>query len=85
MLATAELVRVHRQAHGAAWLAPLEASRDEDLVQPFSLGLHVVAEGVENERQAAFLRLNGCPSLQGYHFSRPLPAESCQLDRKSVV
>lgn len=43
------------------------------------LGLHVVAEGVENERQAAFLRLNGCPSLQGYHFSRPLPAESCQL------
>lgn len=43
------------------------------------LGLHVVAEGVENERQAAFLRLNGCPSLQGYHFARPLPAESCQL------
>lgn len=44
------------------------------------LGLHVVAEGVENERQAAFLRLNGCPSLQGYYFARPQPAELCQLD-----
>ncbi len=43
------------------------------------LGLHVVAEGVENERQAAFLRLNGCPSLQGFHYARPLPAAQCRL------
>ncbi|MHB1371062.1 MAG: putative bifunctional diguanylate cyclase/phosphodiesterase [Pseudomonadaceae bacterium] len=43
------------------------------------LGLHVVAEGVENERQAAFLRLNSCPSLQGYHYARPLPAQQCRL------
>jgi len=46
------------------------------------LGLQVVAEGVENERQAAFLRLNNCQSLQGYYYSRPLPAEQCQLDYK---
>jgi EAL domain-containing protein (putative c-di-GMP-specific phosphodiesterase class I) len=45
------------------------------------LGLHVVAEGVENERQAAFLRLNGCPSLQGFLYARPLPAEECQAKR----
>ncbi|WP_349615831.1 putative bifunctional diguanylate cyclase/phosphodiesterase [Azotobacter salinestris] len=38
------------------------------------LGLHVVAEGVSNERQAAFLRFNGCPSLQGYHYCRPQSA-----------
>lgn len=38
------------------------------------LGLHVVAEGVENERQASFLRQHGCPSLQGYYFDRPRPA-----------
>jgi len=38
------------------------------------LGLHVVAEGVDNECQAAFLRRNGCPSLQGYHYCRPQPA-----------
>ncbi|MGW8171849.1 MAG: EAL domain-containing protein [Pseudomonas sp.] len=43
------------------------------------LGLHVVAEGVENERQAAFLRLNGCPSLQGFHYARPQPAAQCRL------
>lgn len=39
------------------------------------LGLHVVAEGVENEQQAAFLRQHGCPSLQGYYFDRPRPAQ----------
>lgn len=38
------------------------------------LGLHVVAEGVENAQQAAFLREHGCPSLQGYYFERPRPA-----------
>ncbi|EXF43423.1 intracellular signaling protein with diguanylate cyclase and phosphodiesterase activities [Pseudomonas sp. BAY1663] len=49
------------------------------------LGLHVVAEGVENERQAAFLRLNGCPSLQGYHYARPLPADQCRLARRGPL
>ncbi|MDP2242676.1 bifunctional diguanylate cyclase/phosphodiesterase [Pseudomonas sp.] len=45
------------------------------------LGLHVVAEGVENQRQAAFLRLNACPSLQGFLYARPLPAEQCHAKR----
>ncbi|WP_047248936.1 EAL domain-containing protein [Chromobacterium subtsugae] len=39
------------------------------------LKFHVVAEGVENEEQAAFLQNKGCHTLQGYHFSRPLPAQ----------
>ncbi len=39
------------------------------------LGLSVVAEGVENERQLAFLRLAGCDIMQGFHFSEPLPPE----------
>ncbi|WP_239690870.1 EAL domain-containing protein [Chromobacterium sphagni] len=38
------------------------------------LKFHVVAEGVESEEQAAFLQSKGCHTLQGYHFSRPLPA-----------
>ena len=39
-----------------------------------SLGLALVAEGVETEAQAAALRLVGCPTAQGYLWSRPLPA-----------
>ena len=40
-----------------------------------SLKLKVVAEGVENEEQLDFLREHKCPEIQGYYFSRPLPAE----------
>jgi diguanylate cyclase (GGDEF)-like protein/PAS domain S-box-containing protein len=40
-----------------------------------SLRLQVVAEGVENEEQAKILRLLRCDQMQGYLFSKPLPAE----------
>lgn len=39
------------------------------------LGLDVIAEGVETEAQAAFLRECGCEDIQGYFVSRPVPAE----------
>jgi diguanylate cyclase (GGDEF)-like protein len=39
------------------------------------LGARVVAEGVETADQRAALLALGCTSAQGYHFSRPLPAE----------
>lgn len=37
----------------------------------FRFGLHVVAEGVETESQAEFLRNKGVPSMQGYYFCHP--------------
>lgn len=40
-----------------------------------SLGLTVVAEGVETQEQLAVLRELECDVLQGYLFSRPVPAE----------
>lgn len=37
------------------------------------LGLEILAEGVETERQAARLIEEGCDFAQGYHFARPMP------------
>jgi diguanylate cyclase (GGDEF)-like protein len=40
-----------------------------------SLKLGVIAEGVESEDQQSFLRERACDAVQGYLFSRPVPAE----------
>ncbi len=42
------------------------------------LGLTVVAEGVETDRQLAFLAEHGCHLFQGYWAARPLPAAQLQ-------
>ncbi len=42
------------------------------------LGLRVVAEGVETEAQCEFMRANVCDEIQGYFFSRPVPADAMQ-------
>jgi diguanylate cyclase (GGDEF)-like protein/PAS domain S-box-containing protein len=43
-------------------------------------GMHIssVAEGVENQQQASFLRERNCDYIQGYLFSKPLPVEELE-------
>ena len=43
-----------------------------------SLGIDVIAEGVETEAQRAFLERHGCTLWQGYLFSRPVPIEALE-------
>lgn len=44
-----------------------------------NLGLKVIAEGVENDKQKQFLIENGCKNIQGYYYSRPIPENEMTL------
>jgi EAL domain-containing protein (putative c-di-GMP-specific phosphodiesterase class I) len=48
------------------------------LAMAAALGIEVVAEGVETQAQAGFLRRAGCQYGQGYVFSRPLAADAAR-------
>ena len=50
-----------------------------------TLGIKVVAEGVEHKAQLDFLRRNGCDEIQGFYISRPIRADEVVelLNRRS--
>jgi EAL domain-containing protein (putative c-di-GMP-specific phosphodiesterase class I) len=55
--------------------------RDEGIVKSairlgHSLGVRIVAKGVERDDQLAFLRYHQCDAVQGFLLSAPAPAES---------
>lgn len=63
----------------------LPADRDDEVIvqaiiaMAHSLRLEkVIAEGVETEKQRAFLEAQGCYAFQGYLFGRPMPIEQLQ-------
>jgi EAL domain-containing protein (putative c-di-GMP-specific phosphodiesterase class I) len=68
-----------------SFVLDLETSRDacavvEAVVKlAHTLGLKVVAEGVESEGQNRILRGFGCDQLQGYLFARPMTAKALSL------
>ena len=49
------------------------------------LKLNVIAEGVETEEQLAYLKTHQCDVLQGYLFSRPVPAGVLETDSNILI
>ena len=46
-----------------------------------ALGMTVIAEGIENEKQMKLLRLAGCDQLQGFFFSAPMSIDALRRHR----
>ncbi|HEX3121724.1 MAG TPA: EAL domain-containing protein, partial [Rhodanobacteraceae bacterium] len=54
-----------------------EAITSTIIAMAHSLGLNVVAEGVETAQQFEYLHMRGCDEIQGFWFSAPLEPEAC--------
>lgn len=62
----------------------LSSKQDEIVIKTIiglakNLGMQIIAEGVEEECQADFLKAHGCHQMQGYFFSKPVPAEKIDI------
>jgi diguanylate cyclase (GGDEF)-like protein/PAS domain S-box-containing protein len=73
--------RVDRLKIDQSFVRNLHTSRDDAAIAlaiislARALDLKVIAEGVEAAEQCVFLRQHGCDEMQGYYFSRPVPAD----------
>ena len=68
-----------------SFISELEENRHDQIIveatinMAKSLGLVVLAEGVETEAQAEILRSFGCDQMQGYLFSKPISAKAFEI------
>lgn len=72
--------RAHKLKIDRSFITNLKEVANATLVKQIvsigkSLDLRIVAEGVETEAQADFLKAIGCDELQGFLLSRPIPAD----------
>ncbi|MFD0518038.1 putative bifunctional diguanylate cyclase/phosphodiesterase [Paractinoplanes durhamensis] len=82
-----DIVKIDRSFVQAMPSSANDASVAEAVLQiARTFGLSPVAEGVEDEEQAAWLRNLDCAHAQGYHFARPMPAGELTdlLERQSA-
>lgn len=50
-----------------------------------NLGMEVLAEGVETEKQLQFLSQHGCDKVQGFYFSKPLKVEEIIANNRQIA
>jgi diguanylate cyclase (GGDEF)-like protein/PAS domain S-box-containing protein len=74
------IIRMHTEANAMTLVSTM-------ISLAHSLNLKVIAEGVETDEHSSLLRLLRCDEMQGYLFSRPLPAGDCTryLDAADAV
>jgi EAL domain-containing protein (putative c-di-GMP-specific phosphodiesterase class I) len=72
---------IHRLKLDGSFVKDIDTNRDDaaicsaTIALGHNLGLDLVAEGVETEAQRDYLHRLGCDMLQGFLYSRPLPAD----------
>jgi len=77
-LAYLKLLPIQRLKLDRSFVSEIETDHNDAIIcsatiaLAHSLGLEVVAEGVETEQQLTYLRYLGCDLIQGYYFSKPL-------------
>ncbi|MFO1154358.1 MAG: EAL domain-containing protein [Rhodospirillales bacterium] len=71
-----DTLKIGRSFTAGVCVDPAQAALVEAMIlMAHRLSLRVVAEGVEEPGQAAFLRTRGCDAAQGFYFSHPLPPD----------